>query len=326
LIHYRSFLNSDSPQIAEVWRGQSSLRAVARAITPAMLEEHVFSKLYFDRRGLIVAEEGNNLVGFVHAGFLPNDDRSALLTERGVINLLMTLPHADRRTVGDELLQRAEQFLRAEGATSIDAGCADPLGPYYLGWYGGSQLPGVLADDECWREVVAGSGYVESQQQLIFQCDLSRFRPPVDRQMMQIRRQCQWHAELDPPARSWWEACTTGNLPRTRFSLTSNTDATLQAEATFWNIEPLASQWGMHAMGLLELGSSDNAKQQGWEAFLLAESLREFQKEGVTLVEIHVASDDLTRLELVQKLGFEEIDRGIVYREALKARVTASGT
>lgn len=313
MIHYRSFLNSDTPAVAEIWCRQNPLRGSIQTVSTSLLEERVLAKLYFDREGLVVAEEEGSLIGFVHAGFLPDEDRSALSYERGAINLLKVVPRADDNLIGRELLRQAEAYLHRRGATSISAGSPEPWGPFYLGFYGGSQLPGVLAGDECWNKALADSGYVEAEKRLIFQRELAGFRAPVDRQMMQIRRQCQWEVELDPMARSWWEACTTGDAPCTRFMLSSKTDPKLQAKVTFWNMEPLSSQWGTHAMGLLGMDSSEEARQQGWDTFLLAESLRKFQQEGITLVEVQARDSDEGKLELLKKLGFREIDRGAVF-------------
>ena len=48
-----------------------------------LLEQFVFSKPYFDPAGLIVALRDDKPVGFVHAGFGPNDEGTALATELG---------------------------------------------------------------------------------------------------------------------------------------------------------------------------------------------------------------------------------------------------
>lgn len=320
MIEYRPFLNSDAPLVAGIWRNQAPLRAVTPAVTAAVLEEHVFSKLYFDRCGLILAEEDGKLVGFVHAGFSPGESAASISPAVGLINLLMTVPRPDRLTIGRQLLCHAEQYLYGRGANAIRAGSIDPMGPFYLGLYGGSQLPGVMADDVSWLQVLSAANYQEIESRLVFQRAVSDFRPPIDRQMMQVRRQCQVNVERDPTPRSWWEACTTCNAQRIRFSLSSPNDDDFAAGATFWDIEPLASHWGVHAMGLLTFESTQAAQQQGWEPYLLAESLRQFQQEGITTVEVQASMNDSRRLKLLNQLGFEEVDRGVVFEKP--ARIT----
>src|SRR6476469_711267 len=69
LIRYRPFENRDPPGLAEIWRTQRPIRGRMQAVTPQVLEKHVFAKPWFDRHGLIVACDGPRLVGFAHAGF-----------------------------------------------------------------------------------------------------------------------------------------------------------------------------------------------------------------------------------------------------------------
>jgi hypothetical protein len=77
---FRPFLNTDPPHLAAIWRGQPPQRGLLQPVTAPLLEYGVFSKLNFDRHGLIVALRDEQPVGFVHAGFGPTDDGLALDT------------------------------------------------------------------------------------------------------------------------------------------------------------------------------------------------------------------------------------------------------
>ena len=72
MIELRSFRNGDPPRLADVWRCADLGPAALQPMTSALLEAGVFSKPYFDRRGLLVACEGARIVGFAHAAFGPN--------------------------------------------------------------------------------------------------------------------------------------------------------------------------------------------------------------------------------------------------------------
>jgi hypothetical protein len=85
----RAFRNSDPPHLAAIWRSQPPQRGVLQPISPPLLEYAVFSKLNFDRCGLIVATRDDVPVGFVHAGFGPTDDGLHLDTSLGVTQMLM---------------------------------------------------------------------------------------------------------------------------------------------------------------------------------------------------------------------------------------------
>jgi ribosomal protein S18 acetylase RimI-like enzyme len=132
---------------------------------------------------------------------------------------------------------------------------------------------------------------------------------------MQVRRGYRIEAVLDPPARSWWEACTLGHADRTRFHLYPRGGNEPVASVTYWHIEPLASSWGVHAVGVLDLEVAPAARRQGLATFLLGESLRQLQSHGVTVVEAQTMAANEAALGLYRRLGFQPVDQGIVLRK-----------
>lgn len=280
------------------------------------LEEFVFAKPYFDRLGLNVAvnDEGR-LVGFSHAGFGPSEDFRTLSTEMGVVCLLLVTPDQPFDEIAGPLLDASETYLRERGAKVLYAGGVYPLNPFYLGLYGGSELPGVLESDARTLAFYRRRGYQEADRVAVLQRDLAGFRPLVDRTQMQVRRSYQIEAVLDPPVRSWWEACTFGHTDRTRFNLLSRGGGAPAATVTYWHIEPLASSWGAHAVGVLDLEVAEPHRRRGLAAFLLGESLRQLQSHGVTLVEAQTMDRNTPAIGLYQKLGFRQVDAGVVLRK-----------
>ena len=77
LIEYRAFRNTDPPQLAEIWRSNSTSRGLMQPMSTAVFERFVLSKPTFDRQGLVVAVDEDKIVGFAHAGFGPTEDRRA---------------------------------------------------------------------------------------------------------------------------------------------------------------------------------------------------------------------------------------------------------
>jgi hypothetical protein len=69
VIQFRQFRNIDPPALVEVWNDALTGRGAVRLRNSSPLESYTLSKLYFDPQGLILAEEGGRLLGFVHAGF-----------------------------------------------------------------------------------------------------------------------------------------------------------------------------------------------------------------------------------------------------------------
>lgn len=316
MISFRPFLNSDPPLIAEVWRSQPPMEGLVQSVSPAMLEYYVFSKPYFDRKGLILAFDGDEPVGFVHAGFGSNEEGSEILKGRGVTCLLMVVPREDRKQIAADLLTQSEQYLASEGAQEFYVGCAGRLSPFYLGMYGGSETPGILSTDTMTLDVSLKSGYAEVDRWHVLRRSLVGFRPVVDRVQMQHRRQYNVDAMIDPPTKSWWESCKWGVSARTSFILDRRGAGRAEfGHATFWDIDPLATYWGVRASGLIDLEIAEEFRGQGLATFLVGESLRQLQSIGVTRAEIQVPHDNSASNGLFTKLGFEKIDEGIVLKK-----------
>jgi GNAT superfamily N-acetyltransferase len=165
--HFRPFRNSDPPRLAEIWRDQPPQRGLIQPISPALLDQYVFSKPYFDAAGLVLATRGEQVVGFVHAGFGPNEAETEIDTEIGTTYQLMLRADARDDGLADELLSRAEAYLRDRGSKVIYAGGIRPLNGFYLGLYGGSELPGVLQSDPVLNAAALRNGYREIDQTMV---------------------------------------------------------------------------------------------------------------------------------------------------------------
>lgn len=319
MIQYRPFLNSDPPAIAEIWRSQPPSHAFIQTMTAAVLDDMVYSKPFFDRNGLILAVDGDKPVGFVHAGFGPNAEFSALDHSQGTTALLFVSPHRERESIARELLSHSERYLSDHGATRWFGGATRTLAPFYLGLYGGGQLSGISASDTASATLFRQADYHETAHARVFRRDLTGFRPPVDRELMQVRRQYQLVKQTEAMPQTWWEACEVAALERLEFVLLPKTKGPPAAEATFWDIEPLASSWGVHAMGLMSLEISACANECAIAVHFIGEIFRQLQGYGITLVEFQLRADQTLAIEACQKLGFKEIDQGLLFEKPASA-------
>lgn len=312
VIEYRPYSNLDSPRIAEVWSAQPPQRGLAQPMSAARFEEHVTAKPYFDREGLIIAFDEEHVLGFVHAAFGPAEDHRQLATDCGVILMLLVRPRDDEQEIASALIERAEQYLRSHGAERICAGGVPPQDAFYTGLYGGCELTGVLMSDERAQQFFGAAGYTARASTVVFQRSLIGFRPPIDRQQMQIRRSTSIRSNLCPPPRDWWDAWTKATCDRTQYDLVANTGGELLASIMAWPLEPLASSWGVHAAGIFGTIASDAALNSGQLRYLVGEVLKNLESQGCTLAEIDVPEDDEQMTMLATDLGFQEVDRGAV--------------
>ncbi|MCC6492224.1 MAG: GNAT family N-acetyltransferase [Pirellulales bacterium] len=311
---FRPFRNSDPPDLAAIWRSQPAQRGVLQAMSAPLLEYGVFSKMHFDPAGLIVATRDDRPCGFAHAGFGPSDDERAVDTALGTTLVLMLEGGGRDGSLADDLLKASEAYLRGRGAGVIYAGGVNPLNSFYLGLYGGSEIPGVLQSDGVFLDACLRGGYRELDYVRILQCDLARVRPLVSRELRAIKRTTQLVERIDPPPRSWWEACVWGSLQRDVFSLVDKSQ-TVVATASFWDMQPLSAGWGMSSAGLFELYVEPSLRRRGYASYLIGEAIRVLRRRGVATIEAQTMGTNQAAGAFYAKLGFTEIDHGVVLRQ-----------
>jgi len=316
LIGFRTFRNGDSPQLAEIWRTRSGLRGYVQPMTPALLERWVLSKPYFENAGLQVATEGDRLIGFAHSGFGPTDDQSDLSHDLGASIMVIVRPHESEPQIAAELIARAENYLRNRGAKVLYGGGIRPLDAFYLGLYGGSELPGVLDSDAQHQSFFRAAGYHEIDRTIVLHRELAGFRPVVDRQQMQLRRRTRFDYLCDPPHRTWWDACTFGDFTRLEYRLSLPPDTEMVAKATLIDLETFSHTWGVRTAGIVDVWVAEPHRRQGFGKYLLGEVLREAAEQGFGLAEVQTMQHNMAALAIYAKLGFHQVDTGVVFRKS----------
>jgi ribosomal protein S18 acetylase RimI-like enzyme len=315
MICYRPFRNTDPPLLAELWCGQSPGRALVQPMTRGLFEQEVLGKPYFDRHGLIVAADGHRLVGFAHAAFGPTPDGSAISTRVGTTCMLMTGPHVQWRQIAEQLLWHSENYLTSRGARTLLAGCVRPVNPFYQGLYGSTDSPGVLESQAATVQLFQASGYETVATHAVLERPLSGFRPVLDRLQMQVRRQYHIQVEIDPLPVSWWDACTTGQIGRSIHRIVARRVGQPCGSIMSWQLDHISAMRGVRTAGLTHLEVAPAYRGQGLGTFLVGETLRRLHSEPVDRVDlavVQVPEDQHAGLALFRKLGFQQVDRGLV--------------
>jgi ribosomal protein S18 acetylase RimI-like enzyme len=314
VIEFRCFRNDDPPRLADVWRSADLGPAAMQPMTSALLEAAVFSKPYFDRHGLFVALDGERAVGFAHAAFGPSTDHGGIDTTVGTTLLVAVVPHADHDAIGRGLLERCEAYLRNRGASTLLGGGSADMRSFYLGLYGGSDLPGILDSSSDMQGIFRQSGYEIGERIAVLRRRLAGFRPPINRLQVAIRRNTVLRVIDEPTRRTWWEAATTTGIALRRYELRNHSEEVL-GTASLWDMQPLAAAWGVTAAGLLHVAIEGPRRRQGLAKYLLAEAMHDLAQEGVSLMETHVSTSNSAALALFESLGFETAEYGIVFRK-----------
>lgn len=312
MIEYRSFLNTDATAIVEIWRSQPPSRVISSTVTRSDLDRMVFGKPYFDPAGLILAVDDGVPVGFAHCGFAPNADRTDLDHSVGMISQLRFRQGKETDEIAAELVRRSIEYLKSKGANSCYGGSQFPFAPFYLGMYGGSRVPGVADEDSLMMQRFLDAKFEKQQSVKVFQLRLSGYRRTVDRKQMQIRRQYSVTPIVDPKPPTWWDACTYGWHEIFGFWLVDKRSQEELGRATFWEIQPLSSEWGTRTMGLCDLRIAPEHQRKGLATFLVGESVRQITEQGASLIELQFLESDEAMDGLAKKLGFEQVSGGSV--------------
>ncbi|MDE0736683.1 MAG: hypothetical protein OSB47_12725, partial [Pirellulaceae bacterium] len=253
----RPFLNSDPPHIVDLWHSQPPQRGLVPRINTTFLSQHVLGKPYFDREGMPMAFRDGRLVGFAHVGFGPNADGSQLSEETAVVSMLMTRNGSSDSSIAAELLDYCEAYCRKRDSKRLFAMGAPGLCPFYLGLYGGCQVPGVLREQAAARDAFAVAGYEIVDRTLIMHCPLSDGAIPIDRSQHLLRRNYDIEAAVNPSDRNWWEASTLGHFSRIQFDLIDQSGKRPTGEVRVWDMQPLASAWNITVAGLVDINLAE---------------------------------------------------------------------
>lgn len=317
MTEFRTFRNADPPLIADLWRRSTDTRGFGKLAGSENLELALFSKLYFDPKGLILAFDGKTPIGMCHAGFGSDESQQHLDTSMGVVCMLMVDPHYRRRGIGSELFQRAREYLRGGGAQVIYAGALHPLNPFYLGLYGGSEMPGVLESDVPMTRFVFKHGFVPADTCLVFHLLVEEMEQMPDARIPLLRRQVKLTVESWPSSLSWWQACTMGWAPTLRYDMLDRSTEEPIGSALVWEMETHGRAWRIPSVGVTHVHIAESRRRSGYGVLLLHSIIKHLQDQNIGLVEIQTMLRNAAARNLYGKLGFRQVDRGHVYRESV---------
>jgi len=312
-VRYRSFRNSDPPQILRLWNQCELGRGAVRVQSTELFETINYAQPYFDPAGLIVAELHREIIGCVHAGFGFKADRSAVERNVGVICAVLVRPDQRRRGIGRELVSHANAYLRERSAQRIVAGEARNCDPFYYGMYGGSRPSGFLDSDPLAALFFEGIGFIRGQTIGVYQRDLTVKRDPTNMKLMGLRRSTELVVAEGPLEPTYWWYTHLGRMESLRFRLVEKKTQQPLAAVTAIGLDQYLSVWNERAIGLVDMFVSEDHRGQGYGQTLLIETVRRVRQEMISRAELHVpdAHNFLTRA--AQGAGFERIETGTTF-------------
>ncbi|MBI3866522.1 MAG: GNAT family N-acetyltransferase [Planctomycetia bacterium] len=326
MIEYRPFCNTDPPQLNELWNFGKLGPGAAREFPNDVLDLLVLAEPYFDRQGLIVACDGKEAVGFVHAGFGSNAAGTGISTSTGVICAVLVRMDYRMQGIGRQLVARGEDYLRSRGATEIFAGESGTRNPFYLGLYGGAESAGFLETDANAAPFFASLGYQPVERYQLLRRDITDKKDPFDPRMLTVKRSMKFGVLDRPPSANWWWMTRYGRFGSLTFALIPNTGGNPPAEVTFWEMQFHGACRGERTAGITDLSVAAGERRKGYAKSLITEVIRRLRDEMVTHVEVTIREDNKAALDLFGALNFVPFDAGVVYQKPQAASAGSPAT
>lgn len=315
MIVYRPSRNPDPPAVVEVWNECVTSRGGFPIRTAALLERWLFSKPYFQTSDLQLAVDDatGQVVGLALSGFGPDEDGVCLSPDKGVVCAVLVRPAYRKQGIGRELLRRAEQSLRDEGAIDVRFGSQWPNSPYLFGLYGGSNAPGVLASEPDADAFLTTMGYQRAETVGVFHRKLDAPLTLADTRFGHLRRRYEGQVLRAAAVGNWWYECNWGTLEPVEIRMTDKLTGIPAARCVVWELEGFGWRWGYPSAGILDMQVRPDLRRQGLGKLLLTNALRFLQDQFFAIAELQFPQDDPAGRGLITSLGFEQVDTGYVY-------------
>ncbi|MFO0922165.1 MAG: hypothetical protein U0905_06700 [Pirellulales bacterium] len=313
----REFQNTDVTHLAGVWQQHYARAGLVSSCPSTVWECCVFSKPYFDPGHFLVACRNDQPVGFIHIAFGANDDRSDLAMEHGLINAMCVSADADEDQVAMALLAEAQLILLRVGVKQLIATSSPNRFAFYVGLGPTDGLLGVSMHDRRLQAWLHGFGMQPWQATSRWELDLLGFRPPMDRTQIQVRRQFQVNRVIDGCVLDWCSAVAYGHAEQQYFQLSSRVPGGDRLDVLYWQPDPTIR--GLEGAGYLMTLANVPQESEGRDryVFLLSESLRQLHLDRVDRIRTYLFNDDTSATHVLQRLGFQCIEHGMVYQKSL---------
>ncbi len=322
MVTYRTFHNADPPHLLRLWHVSDLGPSAAEGFPCEVLELAVFSRPYFDRRGLIIAEADGAIVGMAHAGFSATDDETALDRSRGTLSAIMVRPEYRRQGIGRELLRRAEQYLVARGARVVTAGAGPNGNGFYHAIYGGVEPSGFASGAAAWDDFFTSADYRPGIRTTILHRDLDIGRDPIDARLIRNRRRLNMLITDRVSDHSWWWHARHSHQDTLQIELADRGTGKTVATGRIVGLDMYIPRWGVRAVGIRDVVVSENERRQGYAFSLIVETCRKLREQSIRLVEVQIQEDNTAARELVTAAKFEPVAELRTWQRSLNSDTT----
>lgn len=264
-IEWQTYRDEHAPAVAALFNKQTRNHEHIIAMTPDRFRTRVAAKPYFEPDGLILAFDGSELVGFVHACVAANTE-----TPEGSgpawPRIVMLLLDAGRPQVGVQLVEKATAWLRDHSDQTPTALHPHKGYPFYRGHWLGGEPQGPLTLPHVQMALATG-GYPQTHQDVFMVAPMidapTRFEPRLSESASDVR-----FIDGPTPARhAVHQASWQGFEPQT---LNAFVDGTWAGECGYVVLDEAAEKLGQPSMNIWNLAVEAPFRRRGIAAALIS--------------------------------------------------------
>ncbi len=303
VVEIRTFLNSDVPQLVELWNRQQPLSGRLPAVSAAMLETHVFSKAYFDPTGLIFATASGLVVGAVLCGFAPRPTLSQLDFRIGIVSHAIVDQAAPVPT-WPQLWAATLDYYRAHQSETLFWGSRFPESPFLSGFCGGTFVPGAAASDANQTSRLLQYGFGDCGEIGVLKLEVESFKPPIDRRVVMAKRSYDVRLTLDPLPESWWQHNVFAFRHQLDFRMVERKSNRICGLVSFCNSRPQDAGWDSRFLGIAQIVVNNELQRSGLGQAMLFDAIKDLGQRGVVEIEAQVPRPNAACHSMLTKIGF----------------------
>jgi hypothetical protein len=320
----RSFLNVDTPSLAKIWFSHHHAYSSRSDCTVVAWDLGVLAKPFFRSDELLVAEDPKEgIVGFIHFG--RNPEARSLGKDAGILHRLCVRPGEDEDAIASELLSQGLQRMANESLKRCVGLGAFHDSIFYIGIAEGDGFLGVHSSDVRLLRWMQNQGFRPLQATECWELSLARFKLPMDRVQIAVRRNSIVSQILAVSQSNWWQNVVYGHCDLAGYHLATKSHPHLELTVNIWTPEafvPGVESW-MARWIIPEIASASAAGKQispenstgdlvEYWICLLSECIRLLQNERKQKVQAVIDPSCSAHVQILQRLGFATRHHGMV--------------
>lgn len=301
----RTFRNGDLPRLLDVWLRHWSSLGAAPHVDAARLEQAVLSRTFFDPANLLVAELDGTVGGWAHFVQDPTATREAIIV---AICFADTVDEPFADALMTELLAR----IGRAGTDVVYAGVVRDEIAGYVGIEPVGHGIGIPAEDTRVTELLQRHGFSPERSVTRMTVSADRYRPPVSRGALQLRRTAKPQRESTIPSDPR-HAASLSHIDIERHRLVSGRNERL-ASVEFWFSDPEAEVMSP-LTSIINLGEiHQRGELTSAESYLIATVIQSLAARFISRVETAVDTVHAKLIGQLEAICFEDVEKGVQWK------------